>query len=123
MLVVDPDGRLPTQAFVHRPEPVADPRRGLLVWRWSLEVTFEDVRRHLAVETRRQWNDPAIAPTTPMAMPMPLLSLGCLMVSRWRERRVTLPRTTAWYIKSRATFSDGLALVRRTIWLRKMAST
>ncbi|WP_295622883.1 transposase [uncultured Lamprocystis sp.] len=28
----------------------------------------------------------------------------------------SLPRSTAWYLKPQATFSDCLALVRRTIW-------
>jgi hypothetical protein len=28
-------------------------------------VTFEEVRRHLGVETQRQWSDKAIARTTP----------------------------------------------------------
>jgi hypothetical protein len=27
-----------------------------------------------------------------------------------------LPRTTTWYVKVEATFSDVLALVRRTLW-------
>ena len=49
-------------------------------------------------------------------MLMALFSLVCLMVYRWRERRDTLPRSTGWYLKSHATFSDCLALVRRTIW-------
>ncbi len=97
----------------HRPEHGAGPRRGAVRQRWSLEVTFEEVRRHLGVETQRQWNDLAIARTTPMLMA--LFSLVCLMVYRWRERRDTLPRSAAWYLKSQATFSDCLALVRRTI--------
>jgi len=29
------------------------------------------------------------------------------------------PRTTAWYAKAEATFSDVLALVRRTLWAHK----
>ncbi|MDB6017466.1 MAG: hypothetical protein JWR19_1955 [Pedosphaera sp.] len=33
--------------------------------RWQVEVTFEEVRAHLGVETQRQWNDQAIARTTP----------------------------------------------------------
>jgi hypothetical protein len=28
--------------------------------RWSTEVTFAEVQRHLGVETQRQWSDPAI---------------------------------------------------------------
>ena len=47
---------------------------------------------------------------------MGLFSLVCLMVYQWRERWTALPRSTAWYLKSHATFSDCLALVRRTIW-------
>ena len=35
------------------------------VRRWSIEVTFAEVRRHFGVETQRQWSDPAIARTTP----------------------------------------------------------
>ncbi|ULH17759.1 hypothetical protein MF271_20345 (plasmid) [Deinococcus sp. KNUC1210] len=35
------------------------------VQRWQLEVTVEEVRAHLGVETQRQWTDLAIARTTP----------------------------------------------------------
>jgi hypothetical protein len=35
---------------------------------------------------------------------------------QWRERWSPLPRSSAWYLKSQATFSDCLALVRRAIW-------
>jgi hypothetical protein len=37
----------------------------LFVARWQVEVTFEEVRAHLGVETQRQWSDKAIAHTTP----------------------------------------------------------
>lgn len=115
VLVVDPDAQRPTQAFFTTDLTMAPGRVvELFVWRWSLEVTFEEVRRHLGVETQRQWNDLAIARTTPALMG--LFSLVCLMVYQWRERWATLPRSTAWYLKSHATFSDCLALVRRTIW-------
>ena len=39
----------------------------LFVRRWSMEVTFAEVRRHLGVETQRQWSDKAVARTTPSA--------------------------------------------------------
>jgi hypothetical protein len=35
------------------------------VHRWQVEVTFQEVRTHLGVETHRQWADWAIARTTP----------------------------------------------------------
>ncbi len=37
----------------------------LFVRRWSIESTFAEVRRHLGVETQRQWSDLATACTTP----------------------------------------------------------
>lgn len=115
VLVVDPAGKLPTQAFFTTDLTLAPARVvELFVWRWSLEVTFEETRRHLGVETQRQWTPKAIARTTPLLLA--LFSLVCLMVYQWRDRWPTLPRSTAWYLKPQATFSDCLALVRRTIW-------
>ena len=38
--------------------------------RWQLEVTFQEVRAHLGVETQRQWSDRAIARTTPLLLGM-----------------------------------------------------
>ena len=35
------------------------------VLRWQLEVTFEEARAHLGVETQRQWSELAIGRTTP----------------------------------------------------------
>ena len=72
------------------------------------------MRRHLGVETQRQWAAKAIARTTPALLA--LFSSVCLMVYRRRDDWASLPRSTAWYLKPQATFSDGLALVRRTIW-------
>jgi hypothetical protein len=49
-----------TTNLQHRPEQV-------LQWfrRWTMEVTFEEARAHLGVETQRPWNDLAIGRTTP----------------------------------------------------------
>src|SRR5215208_3769298 len=33
--------------------------------RWQLEVSFQEMRRHLGFETQRQWSDMAIRRTTP----------------------------------------------------------
>jgi hypothetical protein len=35
------------------------------VLRWQLEVTFEEARAHLGIETQRQWSELAILRTTP----------------------------------------------------------
>lgn len=39
----------------------------MLEWfvrRWQVEVTFEEPRAHLGMETQRQWSDKAVARTT-----------------------------------------------------------
>jgi len=89
-----------------------------LVRRWNVEVTFEETRRHLGVETQRQWSDLAIARTTPALFA--LFSLVCLMAYRLVALGHPLPvRVTAWYRKSEATFSDVLAMVSRVLWAEK----
>jgi hypothetical protein len=115
VLVVDPLGEIDTQALFTT-DLTMTPARVVEVfcWRWSLEVTFEETRRHLGVETQRQWSALAIARTTPLLLA--LYSLVCLMAHRWQDRWPLLARSTAWYLKPHATFSDCLALVRRTIW-------
>ena len=40
----------------------------LFIKRWSIQVTFEETRSHLGVETQRQWSDSAILRTTLILM-------------------------------------------------------
>jgi DDE superfamily endonuclease len=66
VLVRDVGGAFKPQAFLCT-DLQADPL-DILRWfvrRWTTEVTFAEVRRHLGVETQRQWSDKAIARTTP----------------------------------------------------------
>ena len=48
--------------------------------RWTLEVSFAQVRAHLGVEIQRQWSDLAIALTTPTLLG--LFSLITLLANR-----------------------------------------
>ena len=69
VLIRDPQGSFATQALLCT-NPSADPTQ-ILEWfvlRWQLEVTFQEVRTHLGVETQRQWSDLAIARTTPVLL-------------------------------------------------------
>ena len=75
----DPLGRFTPQALLcttleTSPEQVLR----WFVQRWQLEVTFEETRAHLGVETQRQWSDRAIARTTPCLLG--LFSLITLLV-------------------------------------------
>jgi hypothetical protein len=113
LLVRDVAGEFEPQGFLCT-DPDADPLDVLrwFVRRWSVEVTFAEVRRHLGVETQRQWSDLAIARTTPA-----LLGLFSL-VTLWAgaTRGGVRPRSAAWYPKPRPTFSDALAAVRYRLW-------
>ena len=94
----------------------ADPL-DILRWfvrRWSIEVTFAEVRRHLGVETQRQWSDPAIARTTPALLG--LFSLITLWANELYATHAPAPRTASWYPKPLPTFSDALAAVRQELW-------
>ncbi len=69
LLVRDPKGELEPQAFLAT-DLNARPC-DILAWfvsRWQVEVTFEEVRAHLGVETQRQWSDKAILRTTPVLL-------------------------------------------------------
>jgi hypothetical protein len=84
-------------------------------------VTFAEVRRHLGVETQRQWSDKAIARTTPALLG--LFSLVTLWTSDPGVRRLARPRGAAWYQKRDLTFSDALAAVRRSLWAAALSNT
>ncbi len=85
------------------------------VLRWNIEVTFEEMRAHLGMETQRQWSDKAIARTTPCLMG--LFSLVCLFAYEMVKNSALPIMSTAWYNKKgEATFSDIIVFVRRDIW-------
>ena len=83
--------------------------------RWRIEVTFQEVRAHLGVETQRQWSDRVIARTTPVLLG--LFSWVTLVADLMQQDNSTTPRSCAWYDKRVVTFSDAIALVRRHLWL------
>lgn len=70
--------------------------------RWQVEVTFEQARAHLGVQTQRQWSGKAIARTTPC-----LLALYFIVTLAARHLFLTgqvYRRCAAWYPKPQATF-------------------
>jgi hypothetical protein len=84
------------------------------VKRWSLEVTYEESRAHLGIETQRQWSDLAIERSTPCLLG--LYSLVVLLAQALHPDGKIPIRQAAWYPKAQATFSDVLASVRRHLW-------
>jgi len=84
------------------------------VLRWQLEVTFEEARAHLGVETQRQWSELAIGRTTPALLG--LFALVTVLADGLLQGQELAARSAAWYSKPLPTFSDTLALVRRELW-------
>ncbi len=120
LLVRDPKGELEPQAFLAT-DLNASPR-DILAWyvsRWQVEVTFEEVRAHLGVETQRQWSDKAILRTTPVLLG--LFSIVALWAHDLSKARKLKPRTAAWYPKTVLTFSDAIAAARREIWSHQIS--
>ncbi|RVU11449.1 IS701 family transposase, partial [Methylobacterium oryzihabitans] len=121
VLIRDPEERFSPQALLCT-DLARDPEQ-ILTWfvrRWSVEVTFQETRAHLGVETQRQWSDKAIARTTPCLLA--LFSIVTLLAARLpaRDRKAA---QAAWYPKAQPTFSDALASVRRALWREQALAT
>jgi hypothetical protein len=84
--------------------------------RWSVEVTFQECRAHLGLETQRQWADLAIQCTTPALLG--LFSLITLFAHRLKEGKNLPIRAAAWYRKPEPTFADAIALVPKLLWTK-----
>lgn len=121
VLVRDPRSSFEPQAFLCTDRwATAQAILGWFVQRWQVEVTFEEVRAHLGVETQRQWSDRAIARTTPVLMG--LFSLVTLIAHRLQSHHRVPIRANAWYAKRWPTFSDALAWVRSRLWQHRSFS-
>jgi hypothetical protein len=115
VLVRDPLNRFKPAAFCCTDVSVSPEQ--MIAWyvlRWNVEVTFEDARAHLGLETQRQWNDRAIARTTPVLLG--LYALVVLVAHHLTLDRKLPKRSAAWYTKPEPTFSDVMAFVRRYLW-------
>ena len=115
VLIKDPEGVFDAQALLST-DSDADPLQ-IVEWfalRWRLEVTFQEVRLHLGVETQRQWSDLAIMRATPILFG--LFSVVTLAAHELYWQEGFSPRATAWYGKPLLTFSDALAALRARLW-------
>ena len=115
VMVRDPLGEFDTQAVLCTNQ-AGEPQQ-IVEWfirRWQVEVTFEESRRHLGIETNRQWSDKAINRTTPCLFG--LFSLIAMMAQELKQADHLKVRSAAWYEKEVATFSDAIGCVRQQIW-------
>jgi hypothetical protein len=115
VLIQDPLGEFDTQALLST-DPALAPVQ-IVEWfvlRWRLEVTFQEARAHLGLDTQRQWSALAIARTTPALLG--LFSFITLLAHALLDSQSLPVRSAAWYSKSLPTFSDTIAWVRAFLW-------
>ena len=95
VLVRDPLKPFAPQAFLSTEvEPTPPQIRTWFVRRGRMEVTFEESRAHLGIETQRQWSDWAIARSTPALFR--LFSFVTLCAKALLTDEVKVMRTAAW---------------------------
>jgi hypothetical protein len=115
VLIRDPLGKFEAQALLSTDQ--SNTAAQIVEWfvlRWQVEVTFEEARAHLGIETQRQWSDLAILRTTPALLG--IFSLVTLLAHQLLQGQDLVCRRAAWYQKTLPTFSDTLAFVRQQLW-------
>jgi hypothetical protein len=85
------------------------------VRRWNIEVTFEEARALLGLETTRHWCKQSVLRVTPI-----LFGLFTAIILIWanlpKAQQRVLSSKTPCYDKQKVTFSDVLAAARREFW-------
>jgi len=92
----------------------------LYVLRWNIEVTFEEARGLLGLETTRHWCRQSVLRVTPL-----LLGLFTAVTLIWNrlppsKRRTCRDSQTPCYQKQAATFADALFAVRHELWEKNL---
>ncbi len=122
LLVRDLFGLFKPQAFLCTDQGASP--EDILSWfvrRWTIEVTFAEVRRHLGVETQRQWSDRAIARTTPVLLGF--YSIVTVWADDLHRSQALVVQSARWYRKTSLTFTDAIAAARRQIWAEAAFTT
>lgn len=115
VLIRDPEGKMKTRALLCTDQSLCAAQIvEHFVSRWGVEVTFEEMRAHLGMETQRQWSKLSIARSTPCLLG--LFSIVTLLADQLVKMDCLEVNSSAWYEKKRPTFSDAIASVRAYLW-------
>jgi len=104
--------------YFYSTDQALSPRRiiELFASRWSIEVTFQEVRAHLGWETTRQRVKASVLRAAPCLMGC--FSVVSLIFARHARGKRVRPRQTLCHHKTQVTFADALFTVRRLLWDR-----
>lgn len=86
----------------------------LYTTRWTIEITFQELRAHLGLETPQQRVEKAVLRMTPCLMG--LFSIVTLIYHEHRKRCSLKTCKRPGYTKDEATFTDAMTAVRRLFW-------
>jgi hypothetical protein len=111
----DPRQRL-DNAYFYSSDLQLSPQRiiELYAMRWNIEVTFEESRALLGLQTTRHWCRQSVLRVVPLLLG--LFSAVTLMWNRLPRRRRRCLSATPCYAKQHLTFADALYAVRRELW-------
>ena len=119
VLVRTPDGKNEAETFFST--NVANSPTQIIEWfvlRWNIEVTFEETRAHLGIETQRQWSDQAIARSTPLLMAL-FSILVLIAIKMHATKKLVVQETTSWYDKKgELTLADIVIIIRKSVWVK-----
>lgn len=103
-------------------DPTLPPEQivSLFTARWSIEVTFQEVRAHLGFATPRNWCRQSVLRSAPCLLG--LFSLVSLIFARAAQTKKPKIASAPWYHKSEPTFSDAMVVVRRLCWQEVLRS-
>jgi hypothetical protein len=110
--------------YFYSTDPTMTPAKiiGLYTARWSIEVTFQEVRQHLGFATPRNRKKQSVLRTGSCLMGLFSVVTLAFHQSTSAKRRLPKPRSYPWYAKTEVTFSDALAAVRRQFWQQTVFS-
>jgi len=87
--------------------------------RWSLEVTFHDVKGRLGFEDPQNRTERAVERTAPMALWVYTITVVWYLIAGKHLKVACLP-LLPWYAKKTPAFSDMLATLRRETWRHRL---
>ncbi len=107
-------------AFFYCTDPTLPATRiiELYTLRWNIEVTFEEARALLGLETTRHWCRRSVLRVTPILMA--LFSSVTLIWQHLPEKKRRCLSETPCYQKQHLTFADALYAVRRELWQTRL---
>ncbi|MCX5682611.1 MAG: transposase [Planctomycetota bacterium] len=121
VIVRDPAGREKDDFFFCTDATVPDAQIAQRAGdRWGVEEAILEAKQHLGFEDTRGWCSKTVNRQAPLAM------ILVTLVKAWYARCAAAepglaPESTPWHAKTRPSFADRLAALRRVLWQHRIS--